>query len=327
MVPPLLQVVEEIAAARASDRDELHAWSARVAARLRVRDGALAQVREIARTRAGSRGTGRPVVRVWLWDRGRADGYTYVIRLYDGDDRPLETWSAKDTPRSHTALCDELAAAVGRLADYGDSAGVEFLMEHGSFGLPVDRWRIPTPSLGPRLLGVDRYVVLRGQEPPGRGPWERRWRCFGPDPSVLHDADSAEDILGEDLDAAFVIAACPPDEVDRMVAVCRYYGVPVMLWHRQAVGEEAARTLLELAAGDGAGGPAADGPKDLREKVRRRRLKARRDDMASGAHLSLLWEDPRWDPRTALLAEPGPGPAPAQVPVAVPVPVPEGGAV
>lgn len=333
LVPPLLQVVEEVAAARAAEREELREWSTRVAARLLVRDGALEQVRAIARTRAGSRGTGRPVVRVWLHAHEQADAYSYVISLYDGEDRPLQTWSARDEARGHTVLCDELAEAVDRLADYGENAGVEFLLEQGSFGLPIDRWRIPTP-LGPRLLGVDRFVVLRGAKPPKRGRWEQRWRCFGPAPSVVHDRDSAEGLLGEDPDAAFVIAACPTDEVEYMVAVCRYFGVPVMLWHRQAAGEEAARALLELATGDGAAGDdrgragaggqgaAADGPKDLRERVRRRRLKARHDDRQLGAHLSLLWEDPRWDPPEVRLAEPEPLP----VPQAVPVPLPEGGA-
>jgi len=112
----------------------------------------------------------------------------------------------------------------------------------------------------------------------------------------VHDRDDADELLCIDQDAAFVIAACPPGQVDRMVAMCRYHGVPVVLWHRQAAGEEAARALLELV-GD-------DGPRDLREEVRRRRVKARKDERLVGAHLSLLWEDPRWDPAEVPLAEP-----------------------
>jgi hypothetical protein len=297
VMPPLLQVVEEIAARHHPTGDELREWSARVAGRLRIKPGALEQVRTQAKARATGLGTARPMVRVWLSVcDGPADAYTYVIRLYDGDDRLLESWSAVDTPRRHEAVCDDLAEAVGRLADHGESAGVEFLLQHGSFDLPIDRWPIPTAPLGPRRLGIDRFVMLRGQEPPRREPWERRWRALGPGAQVVPDVDAAEDTLGDDLDAAFVISVCPPEEVNTMVRMCRWFGVPVMLWHRQAAGDDAARLLLDLV-GDG-------GPGDLRERVRRHRHKARRDDQHTGAHLSLLWEDPRWDPRRVQLAEP-----------------------
>ncbi|MEW2519885.1 trypsin-like peptidase domain-containing protein [Actinacidiphila alni] len=297
VMPPLLQVVEEIAVRHHRTCDDLRAWSTRVADRLRVKSGALEQIRALAETRAASTGPGRPVVRVWLsvCDRA-ADTYTYIIRLYDGDDRSLETWSAADTPRGHEEMCDELAEAVDRLSDYQENAGVEFLLEHGSFDLPIDRWRIPSGELEPRRIGGDRFVVLRGQNPPRRDLWEHRWQRLGSAASVLHDVEDAEDALGEDLDAAFVIAACPPRDVNMMVQMCRWFGVPVVLWHRQAAGEDAARALLELV-GD-------DWPQDLREQVRRRRHKARRDDRHLGAHLSLLWEDPRWEPSRARLTEP-----------------------
>jgi vWA-MoxR associated protein C-terminal domain/Trypsin-like peptidase domain len=298
VMPPLLQVAEEVAALRAELREELCDWSRRVADRLRVRPGALEQVRAEAAARAGSRSAGRPVVRVRLWDRGRADAYTYEIRLYDSDDRALAEWSAEDVPSSREVLCRDLAAAVERLADFEESAGVEFLLEYGSFGLPLDRWTIPTRSLGPRYLGLDHFVVLRGQQPQPRGPWERRWRGRGAAGGVLlSDLDSAEDVLTEHPDAACVVAACPPDDIDAMVRLCRHYGVPVMLWHRQAGGREAARALPAMVT--------EDWPLNLREEVRRRRLKARGDDQHVGAHLALLWEDPRWDPRTAGLVEPG----------------------
>ncbi|NUS10464.1 MAG: hypothetical protein HOY69_03480, partial [Streptomyces sp.] len=296
LMPPLLQVVEEVAALRAGLREDLREWSSRVAARLRVRPGALEQVRSDATARADSRGAALPVLRVWLWERGR-DAFSYVIRVYDGDDRPLpHTWSAVDTPRGHEELCAELADAVRILADQGENAGVEFLLEHGSFGLPFDRWPIPVPYLRPRLLGTDHVVVLRGQRQPSRGPWERRWGSLGSAASVVGDADTADELLGEDLDAALVVAACAPAEIDLVVRLCRHYGVPVVLWHRQ--GEGGATALLEIV------GP--DWRRSLREEVRRRRLKARGDERKLGAHLALLWEDPRWDPRTAGLAEPVP---------------------
>lgn len=295
VMPPLLQVVEETAALRADVRAGLHEWGARVAARLRVRPGALEQVRADARARSRNRGRTLPVLRVWLWERGR-DSFSYVIRLYDGDDRLLETWSAEGAPRRHTDLCAELADAVRTLADEGQNAGVEFLLEHGSFGLPFDRWPIPVPEVGPRLLGTDHVVVLRGQRQPSRGPWERRWGSLGAAASVVGDADDADELLGEDLDAALVLAACAPADIDRVVRLCRHYGVPVVLWQRQ--GGADADTLLELV-GD-------DWRRSLREEVRRRRVKARNDDRKLGAHLALLWEDPRWDPRRAGLAEPVP---------------------
>ncbi|MFI0721678.1 trypsin-like peptidase domain-containing protein [Streptomyces sp. NPDC021224] len=295
VMPPLLQVVEETAALRADLRAELHEWSSRVAARLRVRPGALEQVRADARARARTRGRALPVLRVWLWERGR-DAFSYVIRLYGGDDRLLNTWSAQDTPRRHTDMCAELADAVRTLADQGQNAGVEFLLEHGSFGVPFDRWPIPVPEVGPRMLGLDHVVVLRGQRRPTRGPWERRWGSLGSAASVVGDADDADELLGEDLDAALVLAACAPAHIDQVVRLCRHHGVPVVLWHRQGDGD--AGPLLELVG--------HDWRRSLREEVRRRRVKARNDDRKLGAHLALLWEDPRWDPRGAGLTEPVP---------------------
>lgn len=300
VMPPLLQVVEEAAAARADVREDLREWSGRVAERLRVRPGALEQVRADAKARAHGRSATRPVVRVWLWERGR-DAFSYVIRLYDGDDRPLHTWSAVDVPRGHDELCRELSDAVRMLADQGDNAGVEFLLEHGSFGLPFDRWPLPVPDLRPRLLGADHVVVLRGQRQPSRGPWERRWGSLGSPAKVVGDADSADDLLGANLDAALVVADCAPAEVDPVVRLCRHHGVPVVLWHRH--GEGGAEALLGLV-GD-------DWRHSLREEVRLRRLKARHDERMLGAHLALLWEDPRWDPRTAGLSEPAPRDRPA----------------
>ncbi|MFI0940253.1 trypsin-like peptidase domain-containing protein [Streptomyces sp. NPDC021020] len=295
VTPPLLQMVEETAARRADVRAELHEWSGRVAARLRVRPGALEQVRADARARSRTGGPALPVLRVWLWERGR-DAFGYVIRLYDGDDRLLDTWSAHDTPRGHADLCAELADAVRTLADQGPNAGVEFLLEHGSFGLPFDRWPLPVPEVGPRMLGTDHVVVLRGQRQPSRGPWERRWGSLASAANVVGDADDADELLGEDLDAALVLAACAPADIDQVVRLCRYYGVPVVLWHRQGEGDAGA--LLDIVG--------HDWRRSLREAVRRHRVRARNDDRKIGAHLALLWEDPRWDPRRAGLAEPVP---------------------
>jgi hypothetical protein len=117
---------------------------------------------------------------------------------------------------------------------------------------------------------------------------------------VVQDVDHADGLLGVDRDAALVIAACAPGEIDPMVRLCRHHGVPVMLWHRQGAGGTTTGALLELTGGDWR--------RDLREAVRRQRFTARKDDRMLGAHLALLWEDPRWDPRTAGLAEPAPLP-------------------
>ncbi|MET7738280.1 trypsin-like peptidase domain-containing protein [Streptomyces sp. NPDC005402] len=66
VVPPVIQVIEEVAAARQENGDALREWSQRTSDRLGVSPEAMQQCRWSAKSRATAR-TSQPVLRVWLW--------------------------------------------------------------------------------------------------------------------------------------------------------------------------------------------------------------------------------------------------------------------
>ncbi|GBP98872.1 hypothetical protein SSP531S_02650 [Streptomyces spongiicola] len=298
IVPPLLQAIEEVAAGRPENGEDLRSWSERVASRLGVSQGAMAQCRWTSRSRATARAS-PPILRVWLWPGAVVDSFHYVIRLYDGQGELAEVWTDMDTLRSRAELCADLSSAINGLDRYEDSAGIEFLLEEGSFGLAVDRLQTQAGVLGPRLLGLDRVVVLRGQRVFRAGEWRARWQRRqnpGSGPHVVHDQESADSTLTNKREIACVIAACPPEQRERTLALCRWFGVPVVLWHRDAHGPQAADALLPVVR--------EDWPTSLREEVRRCRAEARHDTAHVGAHLALLWEDPSWTPPQPRLSTP-----------------------
>lgn len=298
VVPPLIQVIEEVAAARLAHGQGLQGWSDRVVSHLELAQGALAQCRWSARSRA-SVGTSTPVLRVWLWPEPAADAFHCVIRLYDGRGNLMRTWADGDAPRSRSELCADLSEAVDDLDQYEDAAGVEFLLEEGSFGLEVDQLPTRAGTLGTRPVGLDRPVVLRGQHAPRLGPWRARWeRRQHPTagPYVASDQEATNRTLTIRRDIACVIACCPPDQQARTLALCRLLGVPVVLWHRDAHGPDAVDVLRPVVR--------EDWQHSLREEVRRHRAEALNDPSHMGSHLALLWEDPSWTPTRPRLSNP-----------------------
>ncbi|MEV5546722.1 trypsin-like peptidase domain-containing protein [Streptomyces sp. NPDC052309] len=300
VVPPLIQVVEEVAASRRDGGDLLREWSQGVATRLGVSPDAMAQCRWSAKSRAAAL-TAQPVLRVWLWPQPDADAFHYDIRLYDHDahEEPARTWTDGDALRDRDELCAALSDAVDDLDQYEESTGVEFLLEEGFFHLPVDRLPTRAGSLGTRPIGLDRAVVLRGQNVPRSGARKARWergRSTVAEPYVVHELRAADGTLSKRSEIACVIACCPPDQRDGTLALCRHLGVPVVLWHRAAHGPDAAEQLRAVVHDDW--------PHSLREQVRQRRAEALHDSLHMGAHLALLWEDPGWSPPRRRLANP-----------------------
>ncbi|MFD5015389.1 VMAP-C domain-containing protein [Streptomyces chartreusis] len=299
LVPPLVQVVEEVAAARRTDGDVLRDWSDRVTDRLGVSREAVRQCRWSADSRASVR-TAQPVLRVWLWAaEPTADDFDYDMRLYD--DHGHEVWARTNGPdrRSREELCAHLSEAVKELDHYDDTAGVEFLLEEGFFGMAVDRLPTDAGSVGTRPVGLDRVVVLRGQSVRRPGIWKVRWehgRSCTAGPYVMLDHRTADSVLTRRNEIALVIACCPPDERDLALALCRYLGVPVVLWHRGAHGTDTADELRTVVP--------EDWRRHLREEVRLRRAEAPDDSTHMGAHLALLWEDPSWSPPRQRMAHP-----------------------
>ncbi|WP_037665899.1 VMAP-C domain-containing protein, partial [Streptomyces afghaniensis] len=101
---------------------------------------------------------------------------------------------------------------------------------------------------------------------------------------MLHDLNTANGILTSNREIACVIACCPPGQHDSTLALCRWLGVPVVLWQRGAHGLDTAEALRDVVP--------EDWPRTLRESVRGRRVQAMFDTAHMGAHLALMWEDP-----------------------------------
>ncbi|MGQ4361742.1 VMAP-C domain-containing protein [Streptomyces sp. SAS_272] len=299
VVPPVIQVIEEVAAARQTSGDGLREWSNRVTARLGVSLEAMRQCRWSATARASAQ-TVPPVLRVWLWTADPdAETFHYMFRLYDDHGNQVRVWTDGNALCSRADLCAALSEAVDDLDQYEDSAGVEFLLEEGFFGLAVDRLPISAGPLGTRPVGLDRVVVLRGQKEMRGGEWKTRWKQgqgSAAAPYVLRDLHTGNGSLTNSREIACVVACCPPGQHDSTLALCRWLGVPVILWQRGTHGPDTAEALRDVVSGDW--------PHTLREAVRQQRVQAMFDSTHMGAHLALMWEDPGWTPSRQRLANP-----------------------
>ncbi|MER5885752.1 trypsin-like peptidase domain-containing protein [Streptomyces sp. NPDC001941] len=290
-VPHLLRAVEEAAARRGAAGAGLCGWSDTVAGRRGVPAGALEECRDSARDRAASvTGERRPVVRVRLVRAVRPEVYEYEIRAYDEADVQTGGWCA-DEPAPRDRLCHELAQAVEQLEERVAEVDVEFIVEDGDYERPVDRWPVPSAEAGPRAVGLDRPVVLRGRPMRRTALWQERWRhrdTAGRGPLVLRDREQAEKELPVRPDVACVILCCPVERRAPLVGICRQQGVPVVVWCRGEHGGSEETVLGPLVR--------EDWPRRLLGGVRELRVAAGSDEGHPGANLALVWEDPRWSP-------------------------------
>ncbi|WP_188113945.1 VMAP-C domain-containing protein [Streptomyces apricus] len=289
-VPHLVRAVEEAAAGRGSAGGGLRAWSSAVATRHKVPRKALKECRDSALDRAAGQSEHRPVVRVRLVRAVRPDVYEYEIRAYDGTDCQTGSWYS-DEPVPRDELCSQLALAVEEVEQAVASVDVEFIIEDGDFERPVDRWPVPSAEAGPRALGLDRPVVLRGRPMKRTALWQERWHQRaggGHAPLVLYDREQAERELPVRLDVACVILCCSRERRAPLLGICRQQGIPVVLWCRGEHGGHEERILEPFVR--------EDWPYRLLGNVREFRVAAGTDEAHPGANLALLWEDPRWSP-------------------------------
>ncbi|MGW2725516.1 VMAP-C domain-containing protein [Streptomyces sp. NPDC001492] len=290
MVPPLLQVVEEVAARRGPAGRQLQRWSDWMADLIGVSWEALGQVREIV-SRADRRETRPPLIRVRLLRTPSAGRYRYVIRAHTGSGTLIDSWENERTLAPLEELCERIADAVRALASHGRPAPlVEFTLDDEDFDVPVDLWPISIPGYGPRALGIDRPVVLRGVEMAESWSWrDERWRnrdTEGCGPVVLFDEDDVDEHIANGTTVACAVLCCPAGRRPAMLKLCRFLGLPVVLWHRSAHGRHIGRSLQGLIG--------STWPHTLPNDVRLQRLSARKDTHV-GKHLALIWEEPRGD--------------------------------
>lgn len=293
-VPALLRVVE-YAAALGTDGTcpaALRAWTDRVARRLGIPQGALAERRQdaeewVARERQGHERT----VVVELDRRDDDPAHHFRCALWrtrpDGTPARVETGSDRPLPGSEIARLVREAADGGA----GDTVLVEVWVDQQDLQLPVDEWDDAEPDTGLAApLGEEYHVVLRCRTARrNASALARRWAARAlAEPLVVDgrvtDPRSAIVRLKKDRGCGRVVIHGPSVHRDTMLQACLILGVPVVLWDRKAEGYEHAPRLEPL-------GPA--GPLDgLHERVRRFRVDAYADPEQYPARPAVVWENP-----------------------------------
>jgi V8-like Glu-specific endopeptidase len=152
-------------------------------------------------------------------------------------------------------------------------------------------------------LGSRYPLVMRtdlSQSPPGkqyRTRWEKKWQSFeGKQHSIARETFVRADCrnkkqLYRQLDSAemAILENLSPDRVEQVFKfIADEVALPVALWIREAdLHQELDRILDGTII-------------NLSERIRRERLEAE-DETSLGSHLSLVWEDPKVIPPTAVM--------------------------
>lgn len=260
LVPAVVRFTELLAAVTPGARDALHTWGDRVARRLGVDAGGLAERRADAAAWAGSlRGAGRPPRVVAQLDAEApdrtADGprFTCVMWVDTGSGELVRAAEQSGTPLSPRDVVRHIQRTVSQLRALTDPSAppavVEILLQPDALHLPVDSWNgADDEDPLPLLLGVEHATVLRcaplsapEREEQRRAELERRWAGRHNDKVVHLDHRHAEGhaaygALKTDAGAARAVVRAGPPGRDRLVQAALLLGYPVVLWDRQATG-------------------------------------------------------------------------------------------
>ncbi|MGW7468559.1 VMAP-C domain-containing protein [Streptomyces xantholiticus] len=298
-VPALLRLAAFVAAAASGEaRRALDNWCDRVAERLGISRGALAERRADAAAWASHRPS--PVARI-------------VTRLSPaGPDAPdryhCETWlihrdgtrAAVPVPKGALAP-DDIGRLIREAADRCRAAGgdpssqVDVVVGRDGLQIPVDGWRTGSElgDLFPDLslaLGARYQVALRCPEATRRSEEElrRRWEAHGPGALVVDEPATVQELYERLVntpyrDTARVVLHGPPQQRDELLLVCLAMGVPVVLWDRAAESHADAGRLDDIDPT----GPLHKLPQRLQEF----RAAALGSARSSAARPALVWDD------------------------------------
>ncbi|MFG2277743.1 hypothetical protein ACGFNQ_03520 [Streptomyces asoensis] len=307
LVPAVVRFTELLAAATPDAQSKLHEWGDRVARRLGVDDGGLAERRADAMIWADSLGgtDRRPrvvaQVHVETSDSAAAGDegthFASVIWLDTGAGELMQAPDQSGAPTRPREVVRLIEAAVHRLAAITDLPPVvEIVLQPDALQLPVDSWDgSDDDDLLPCLLGVEWETVLRcfpsaspEREKQRLAELRRRWSGRYNDTVVYLDDRHAEGYaaygaLKEDVDAARAVVRAGPSHRDRLVRAALLLGYPVVLWDREASGPVPNAHFSPLRPG---------APVDrLSWRVRDYRAGACRDPVAHPVRPALVLED------------------------------------
>lgn len=300
-MPPLLQAVVRIAltecAAGNSAAQDLDAWVARVARRLRIPQAAIDQFREDIRPTALEvrPAPAGPRVQVELLPLSPGHRFTYQIWVWNGDGRH-ELVAVQDSEVSSEQVVEGIRTVLrDEVQEHADQAVVEFFLAPAWLWLEVDTWQVTgDENDGDFFLGISRPVVLRssGRTRETYARWKRRTKALSSSRPLVLDQRCTSSVVAQARleatpDAGVVIMSCEQQHHNRVLRQCLQAGVPAVLWHRQHHDTDTAKRLLELLQGIH--------HVDLPETVRLERARALADPDClthHGRRLSLLYDGP-----------------------------------
>ncbi|WP_460065441.1 VMAP-C domain-containing protein [Streptomyces sp. YKOK-I1] len=256
LVPAVVRFTELLAALVPALRRELQDWADRVAHRLGVDGGALAERRAEALSWPDSLGpaAGRPRVLAQLdaAPLGSADDeddrYTCVMWVDTGAGDLVQAAEQSIEPLSSRGVVRRIKRTVKLLrAETEEIPVVEILLQPDAVQLPVDAWNgADDGDALPYLLGVEWATALRcapladaeREEQRQEGLRNRRAGRYN-DTVVFLDDGHAKGYAGygalmADVRAARAVVRAGPDGRDRLVQAALRLGYPVVLWDRQA---------------------------------------------------------------------------------------------
>ncbi|MFF5185062.1 hypothetical protein ACFY30_14965 [Streptomyces sp. NPDC000345] len=321
LVPAVVRFTELLAALAHDIRRPLHDWGERVARRLGVDPGGLAERRGEAMMWPGSLGgTPRVVAQLDPASPGGTSGgdgageeHFICVMWIDtgagGLERATEQSMKPLTPRDVVRRIERTVSLLRALTE--EEPVVEIVVPPDAVHLPVDSWDgSDDDDPLPLLLGVGQATVLRcaplasrdGEER-RRAALERRWSRRHNDIVVYLDDEHLKDraavygALMAYAEAARVVVRAAPPGRDRLVQAALRLGYPVVLWDRQAAQAVPEAHFAPLRP-EGA-------VADLPWRVRHYRAKACADPVAHPARPAVLLEAADRPPPPVLsLAEP-----------------------
>ncbi|MET7608157.1 trypsin-like peptidase domain-containing protein [Streptomyces avermitilis] len=318
IMPPLIQGVvrigvQERAAGREMEADDLDSWTLRAALRLGVASEAVIQHRADISTACtttapvAEQGGGPPKVQVELLPVAPGHLFTYQIWVCGRDGRHEVVLTQDTDVPSEQVVRDIRHVLRTAVQEHPETAVVEFFLAPAWLRLDVDAWELPASVDDSGFHpGIERRLVLRSSErtPETHAGWRRRALGLSNSPRVLLDESYVQPkVVRARLELppepGIVVLCCDLEQQGQMLRQCIQAGVHTVLWHRERHGRELAEYLMALVD--------AIDHNQIPEAVRLERIKAMAADpdrlTHDGSQLSLLHDGP--DHRPPPLA-PGP---------------------